>query len=74
MLAFTVYFLAFMESDNRRENSQSRPFFCAEKLTRFARRGSPRVKAANGWTMSAGRDFCPRHCHLRSQQTINVPP
>ena len=37
VLAFTVDFLAFVESDNRRENSQSHPFFCAEKLTHFPR-------------------------------------
>jgi hypothetical protein len=37
VLAFTVDFFAFVESDNRRENSQSRPFFCAEELTHFPR-------------------------------------
>jgi hypothetical protein len=34
-LTLTVDFLAFVESDNRRENGQSRAFFFAEQLTHF---------------------------------------
>jgi hypothetical protein len=34
-LTFAVDFLAFVESDNRRENGQSRAFFFAEQLTHF---------------------------------------
>jgi hypothetical protein len=34
-LTFTVDFVAFVESHNRRENGQSRAFFFAEQLTHF---------------------------------------
>jgi hypothetical protein len=34
-LTFTVDFLAFVESNNRRKNGQSSAFFVAKQLTHF---------------------------------------
>jgi hypothetical protein len=51
-LIFTVDFLAFLESNNRRDNGQSSAFFIAKQLTHFLCWRSPRVNGANDRTVT----------------------